>query len=144
MMAKAYPGIDAGSVTTRFTVIDPNECLLFTLHLPTLGKPVSGFRDGLRRVKDTPGQTATFRSAATGPISSSRPAMKSWEAPGEGYALHPGPSAFRGFNLIGNDCDVTGFTGRYCPENREIPRAEEAGMSIASRGGTCDKWHIIS
>jgi predicted CoA-substrate-specific enzyme activase len=48
---EAYLGIDVGSVTTKFAVLDSNDKLVFHLYLPTQGKPIEMVQEGLREVK---------------------------------------------------------------------------------------------
>jgi len=48
---EAYLGIDVGSVTTKFAVLDDSDKLVFHLYLPTQGKPIEMVQEGLREVK---------------------------------------------------------------------------------------------
>jgi predicted CoA-substrate-specific enzyme activase len=48
---EAYLGIDVGSVTTKFAVLDDNDNLVFHLYLPTQGKPIEMVQEGLKEVK---------------------------------------------------------------------------------------------
>jgi len=48
---EAYLGIDVGSVTTKFAVLDDSDKLVFHLYLPTQGKPIEMVQEGLREVR---------------------------------------------------------------------------------------------
>jgi predicted CoA-substrate-specific enzyme activase len=48
---EVYMGIDVGSVTTKFAVLDSNDKLVFHLYLPTQGKPIEMVQKGLKEVK---------------------------------------------------------------------------------------------
>jgi len=48
---KAYLGIDIGSVTTKFAVLDDNDRLVTDLYLLTQGKPIEAVQQGLRQIK---------------------------------------------------------------------------------------------
>ena len=47
---KAYLGIDVGSVTTKFAVLDKDNGLVTTLYLLTQGKPVEMVQQGLKQI----------------------------------------------------------------------------------------------
>ena len=47
----AYLGIDVGSVTTKFAVLNEKDELIACLYLPTQGKPIDTVQEGLRQVK---------------------------------------------------------------------------------------------
>ena len=49
---EVYLGIDVGSVTTKFAVLDRHSELIATLYLPTQGKPIEMVQQGLRQIKD--------------------------------------------------------------------------------------------
>lgn len=49
---KYYLGIDVGSVTTKFALIDEGRRLLTSLYLRTLGKPIAQVQEGLRQLSD--------------------------------------------------------------------------------------------
>ncbi len=67
MTVEAYLGIDAGSVTTKFAVLDPGEALLFSLYLPTRGEPLAAVKEGLGLVrKEFSGGLRVLGAAATG------------------------------------------------------------------------------
>jgi predicted CoA-substrate-specific enzyme activase len=48
----AYLGIDVGSVTTKFAVLNSNDELITSLYLLTQGKPIEMVQKGLRQIKD--------------------------------------------------------------------------------------------
>jgi len=48
---EAYVGIDVGSVTTKFAVLNSNDELVTHLYLPTQGKPIEMVQQGLKKVK---------------------------------------------------------------------------------------------
>jgi predicted CoA-substrate-specific enzyme activase len=48
---EVYLGIDVGSVTTKFAVLDRNDKLLAHLYLPTQGKPIDTVQFGLKQIK---------------------------------------------------------------------------------------------
>jgi predicted CoA-substrate-specific enzyme activase len=48
---ETYLGIDVGSVTTKFAVLDSKDKLVFHLYMPTQGKPIEMVQEGLREVK---------------------------------------------------------------------------------------------
>ena len=48
---EAYLGIDVGSVTTKFAVLDKNSELVATLYLLTQGKPIEMVQYGLKQIK---------------------------------------------------------------------------------------------
>jgi len=47
---EAYLGIDVGSVTTKFAVLNDADDLLTDLYLPTGGRPVAAVQQGLRQI----------------------------------------------------------------------------------------------
>ncbi len=49
---EAYLGIDVGSVTTKFAVIDRTDNLVSSLYLPTQGKPIETVQFGLKRINE--------------------------------------------------------------------------------------------
>ncbi|MFH1002565.1 MAG: acyl-CoA dehydratase activase [Chloroflexota bacterium] len=54
----AYLGIDVGSVTTKFAVLDEDDGLMTDLYLKTEGKPIVKVQQGLRQVREQlPGVT---------------------------------------------------------------------------------------
>jgi len=48
---EAYLGIDAGSVTTKFAVLNDGDELVTHLYLPTQGKPIEMVQQGLSQIK---------------------------------------------------------------------------------------------
>ncbi|MDI6815437.1 MAG: acyl-CoA dehydratase activase, partial [Dehalococcoidales bacterium] len=48
---EAYLGIDVGSVTTKFAVLDKSDELVATLYLLTQGKPITTLQQGLKQIK---------------------------------------------------------------------------------------------
>jgi len=48
---EVYLGIDVGSVTTKFAVLNHSDELVFHLYLPTQGKPIEMVQQGLKQVK---------------------------------------------------------------------------------------------
>lgn len=48
---KAYMGVDVGSVSTKFAVLDGNSELLATEYLPTEGKPIESVQLGLKQIR---------------------------------------------------------------------------------------------
>ncbi len=64
---EAYLGIDVGSVTTKFAVLDKNDELTTTLYLLTQGKPVEMVQQGLRQIKQQlPADVKIYGVATTG------------------------------------------------------------------------------
>ena len=49
---KAYLGIDVGSVTTKFAVLDSNDTLIADLYTRTMGRPIQVVQEGLRQMAD--------------------------------------------------------------------------------------------
>ena len=48
---EAYLGIDVGSVTTKFAVLDKSDKLVTSLYLLTQGKPIDMVQQGLKQIK---------------------------------------------------------------------------------------------
>jgi predicted CoA-substrate-specific enzyme activase len=48
---RVYLGIDVGSVTTKFAVLDENKELVTSIYLLTQGKPIDMVQQGLRQIK---------------------------------------------------------------------------------------------
>jgi predicted CoA-substrate-specific enzyme activase len=48
---ETYLGIDVGSVTTKFAVLDKDDELITALYLPTEGKPIAMIQQGLRQIR---------------------------------------------------------------------------------------------
>jgi predicted CoA-substrate-specific enzyme activase len=64
---EAYLGIDVGSVTTKFAVLDASDDLLAGLYLLTGGRPVDMVQQGLRRLRqELPADIVIKGVAATG------------------------------------------------------------------------------
>jgi predicted CoA-substrate-specific enzyme activase len=62
---EVYLGIDVGSVTTKFAVLDADDELMVSLYLPTEGKPVAMVQKGLRQVSQQMPSGAEIRGVAT-------------------------------------------------------------------------------
>ena len=64
---EAYLGIDVGSVTTKFAVLNKNDELVRHLYLLTLGKPIEMVQQGLKQIKQQlPKDTDICGVATTG------------------------------------------------------------------------------
>ena len=64
---EAYLGIDVGSVTTKFAVIDKNDELITSLYLLTHGNPIETLQKGLRQIEaGLPRDTNVCGVATTG------------------------------------------------------------------------------
>ena len=64
---EAYLGIDVGSVTTKFAVLDGRDELVASIYLPTGGRPVEAIQDGLRSLgAELPDGIEIRGAAATG------------------------------------------------------------------------------
>jgi len=62
-----YLGIDVGSVTTKFAVLDENDKLVTYTYLLTQGKPIDMVQEGLRKIKNQlPADYAICGVATTG------------------------------------------------------------------------------
>jgi predicted CoA-substrate-specific enzyme activase len=62
---EAYLGIDVGSVTTKFAVLDKNDELVTTLYILTQGKPIEMVQHGLKQIKQQLPQDANICGVAT-------------------------------------------------------------------------------
>jgi len=62
---EAYLGIDVGSVTTKFAILDNNNELVTTLYLPTLGKPIEMVQQGLKQIRQQLPEDTKIRGVAT-------------------------------------------------------------------------------
>lgn len=51
-MEKTYLGIDVGSVTTKFALINEDDAPIIKLYLPTQGKPIEMVQYGLRKIEE--------------------------------------------------------------------------------------------
>jgi len=60
-----YLGIDVGSVTTKFAVLDKNDELVTTLYLLTQGKPIEMVQQGLKLIKDQLSEEVNICGVAT-------------------------------------------------------------------------------
>jgi predicted CoA-substrate-specific enzyme activase len=64
---KAYLGIDVGSVTTKFAVLDEKDGLVTHIYLPTRGMPIKMVQKGLLEIKERlPGDAEICGVATTG------------------------------------------------------------------------------
>ncbi len=64
---EAYLGIDVGSVTTKFAVLDGKDELIANLYLLTKGKPIEMVQQGLKQIKQRlPGDVEICGVATTG------------------------------------------------------------------------------
>jgi len=64
---EAYMGIDVGSVTTKYAVLDKDDGLLNSLYLLTHGNPIEAVQQGLRQIQaDLPDDTEICGVATTG------------------------------------------------------------------------------
>ena len=62
---KTYLGIDVGSVTTKFAVLDENNELVTNIYLPTQGKPIEMVQQGLKQIKQQLSNGADICGVAT-------------------------------------------------------------------------------
>jgi len=62
---KVYLGVDVGSVTTKFAVLDENEELVTSVYLLTQGKPIDMVQQGLRQIKQQLHQDVDICGVAT-------------------------------------------------------------------------------
>ncbi len=62
---EAYLGIDIGSVTTKFAVLDKNDELITDLYLLTQGKPIAMVQQGLKQIKQQLPQNVEICGVAT-------------------------------------------------------------------------------
>ena len=64
---EVYLGIDVGSVTTKFAVLNKIDELIASVYLPTEGKPLTMVQQGLRQVRQQlPGDAEIMGVATTG------------------------------------------------------------------------------
>jgi len=64
---EVYLGIDVGSVTTKFAVLDNNDKLIASLYIPTEGRPVAMVQQGLKQIRQQlPADSEILGVAATG------------------------------------------------------------------------------
>lgn len=64
-MLKSYLGIDVGSVTTKFAVLDDRKKLINSIYLRTQGNPVSMIQEGLRQIRSSLPQNAIICGVGT-------------------------------------------------------------------------------
>ncbi len=62
---EAYLGIDVGSVTTKFAVLDKSDELIANLYLLTQGKPIEMVQQGLSQIKQQLPEDAEICGVAT-------------------------------------------------------------------------------
>ncbi|MDP6346837.1 MAG: 2-hydroxyglutaryl-CoA dehydratase, partial [Dehalococcoidia bacterium] len=62
---EAYLGIDIGSVSTKFAVLDQSDELITHLYLQTQGKPIEVVQQGLRQIKQQLPEDADICGVAT-------------------------------------------------------------------------------
>jgi predicted CoA-substrate-specific enzyme activase len=62
---EAYLGIDVGSVTTKFAVLDGDDELITSIYLLTQGKPLEIIQQGLRQIKEQLPEDIDIRGVAT-------------------------------------------------------------------------------
>jgi predicted CoA-substrate-specific enzyme activase len=62
---QTYLGIDVGSVTTKFAVLNGDDELLTSLYLPTQGKPIEMVQQGLSQIKQQLPKDINIRGVAT-------------------------------------------------------------------------------
>jgi predicted CoA-substrate-specific enzyme activase len=62
---EAYLGIDVGSVTTKFAVLDSNDALVCHLYLTTQGKPIEMVQQGLKEIEKQLPKDVDIRGVAT-------------------------------------------------------------------------------
>lgn len=64
---EVYIGIDVGSVTTKFAVLNSADELIAHIYLPTQGKPINAMQEGLKQIKaQLPDNAAICGVATTG------------------------------------------------------------------------------
>ncbi len=62
---EAYLGIDVGSVTTKFAVLNESDELVTHVYLPTEGKPIDMVQQGLKQIKQQLPKGVDIRGVAT-------------------------------------------------------------------------------
>jgi predicted CoA-substrate-specific enzyme activase len=62
---EAYLGIDVGSVTTKFAVLNEGDELVAHIYLPTQGKPIEMTQQGLKQIQQQLPQDVNIRGVAT-------------------------------------------------------------------------------
>jgi len=61
----AYLGVDVGSVTTKFAVLNERDELLTSLYIRTLGRPIAAIQDGMRQIEKTLPAGTVIRGVGT-------------------------------------------------------------------------------
>jgi predicted CoA-substrate-specific enzyme activase len=62
---EAYLGVDVGSVTTKFAVLDKDNQLVTTLYILTQGKPIEMVQQGLKQIQQLLPKDIEIRGVAT-------------------------------------------------------------------------------
>jgi predicted CoA-substrate-specific enzyme activase len=62
---EAYLGVDVGSVTTKFAVLDKDNQLVTTIYVLTQGKPIEMVQQGLKQIQQQLPEDAEIRGVAT-------------------------------------------------------------------------------
>ena len=62
---EAYLGVDVGSVTTKFAVLDKDNQLVSTLYILTQGKPIEMVQQGLKQIQQLLPKDIEIRGVAT-------------------------------------------------------------------------------
>ena len=62
---KTYLGIDVGSVSTKFALLDENDTLIDHIYMPTQGKPIEMVQKGLRQIYKQLPENADICGVAT-------------------------------------------------------------------------------
>ena len=62
---EAYLGVDVGSVTTKFAVLDKNNQLVSTIYVLTQGKPIEMVQQGLKQIQQSLPKDIEIRGVAT-------------------------------------------------------------------------------
>lgn len=63
--SEVYLGIDVGSVTTKFAVLNNQKELLFSLYVKTEGKPVAKVQEGLKKIQENLNSSFEVRGIGT-------------------------------------------------------------------------------
>lgn len=62
---EVYLGIDVGSVTTKFAVLNNNKELIYSLYVKTEGKPVTKVQEGLKKIQESLASPLQVRGIGT-------------------------------------------------------------------------------
>ncbi len=62
---KVYLGVDVGSVTTKFVLIDEYKNILTSCYLKTSGDPILAIKQGLKHIETTAPSSATIQAVGT-------------------------------------------------------------------------------